>query len=382
LLDSTLAVALGEFGRSGRVNAAAGRDHWSLRCDAVLAGGGAREKLVYGASYTLGGYREPRECPIMSDSVCPVIRKYGGRFYDTGINAYVTLADLGRRLKDGQEFTVTDELGGKDLTQQVLKSIQFQQEMAHTMRTLIREGKFPHDLLDHHWFRGNIQYVGPHEIRLSVGTEYFPVDAIAIPDEMPATLAKKDYRPQRAVDLFERWKEKQRKKNQARITAGKKASDVDALTMENTGLPQQIDGITCHLLPCWLEEGLNCSQLIDAVLKPLGYAKVKGEKDGYQKRLSGGESLSCRFGMEAGWRVRYLRARMGYHCGEQEIDFSLMYWGAFHWIEWMKADNMDAMMITTERVFRLAVENIGFLLTELETNCLDDWRGAASQPET
>jgi len=318
----------------------------------------------------------------MSDSVCPVIKKYGSRFYDTGSNTYVTMDDLGRRVNEGQDFTVTDELGGKDLTQQVLKAIQFQDEMAHTMRTLIREGKLPHDLLDHHWFRRNTQHIGPHEIRLSGGTDYFPVDAIAIPDEMPATLAKKDFRPQRVADLFEHWKEKQREENQTIIAAAKKARDVEALTMHNTGLPQQIDGITCHLLPCWLEDGFKRSHLIDEVLKTLGYARVKGEKDSYQKPLSGEEILICRFDMQAEWRLRYLRARMEFHRGEKEIGFSLIYWGAFHWIEWMKTDKMNAMMITTERVFRLAVENIGFLLTALETNCLDDWRRAISQSES
>jgi hypothetical protein len=37
---------------------------------------------------------------------------------------------------------------------------------------------------------------------------------------------------------------------------------------------------------------------------------------------------------------------------------------------------MDAMMITTERTFRMAIENIGFLLTDLENNCLGEWRKA------
>jgi hypothetical protein len=44
LLYSTLAVPLGEFGRSPRVNAAVGRDHWLFCCNAVLAGGAARGK--------------------------------------------------------------------------------------------------------------------------------------------------------------------------------------------------------------------------------------------------------------------------------------------------------------------------------------------------
>lgn len=56
LLDSTLVVALGEFGRSPRVNAAAGRDHWPFCYNAVLAGGGAREGFVYGSSDRIGAY--------------------------------------------------------------------------------------------------------------------------------------------------------------------------------------------------------------------------------------------------------------------------------------------------------------------------------------
>ncbi len=80
------------------------------------------------------------------------------------------------------------------------------------------------------------------------------------------------------------------------------------MILDKIGLPQQIDGITCHLLRCWLEEGINRGQLIAAALKTLGYGKVKGEKDSYQKRLSAEESLSCRFDMAAEWRLRYLSA--------------------------------------------------------------------------
>jgi hypothetical protein len=314
----------------------------------------------------------------MTDPICALIKKYGDRFYDTGCNAYVNLNELGRRLKEGQTFTVSDEPSGKDLTQQVLNEIALQEKMAHTMRMLIREGKLPHDLLDHHWFRGSIQPIGPHEIRLSRGTDYFPVDAIAAPNGTPVTLANKDYSPQRVADLFERWKEKQDEKKDAKQAAGKKARPQE-WTMDHSGLSQQIDGITCHLLPNWLDAGFNRNRLIDAVLKPLGYTKTKGGKDSYQKQLSGEEYVACHFGMAAEWRVRYLRASMAYHYGDQSFYFPLIYWGAFHWIEWMKADNMDAMMITMERVFRLAIENIGFLLAELEPICMEDWRTALNR---
>ncbi|MBM80738.1 MAG: hypothetical protein CMJ78_09110, partial [Planctomycetaceae bacterium] len=42
LLDSTLVVALGEFGRTPKINSSAGRDHWPDCYSILLAGGGIR----------------------------------------------------------------------------------------------------------------------------------------------------------------------------------------------------------------------------------------------------------------------------------------------------------------------------------------------------
>lgn len=56
LLESTLVIALGEFGRTPRVNVNAGRDHWPFCYNAVLAGGGVKEGFVYGSSDPLGAY--------------------------------------------------------------------------------------------------------------------------------------------------------------------------------------------------------------------------------------------------------------------------------------------------------------------------------------
>ena len=50
LLDSTMVVATGEFGRTPRLNAAGGRDHWPGVWSALLAGGGIRGGQVVGAS--------------------------------------------------------------------------------------------------------------------------------------------------------------------------------------------------------------------------------------------------------------------------------------------------------------------------------------------
>jgi uncharacterized protein (DUF1501 family) len=59
MLDETLVVWMGEFGRSPKINAAGGRDHWGPVFSAALAGGGIRGGQVYGSSDRMGG--EPRE---------------------------------------------------------------------------------------------------------------------------------------------------------------------------------------------------------------------------------------------------------------------------------------------------------------------------------
>lgn len=48
LLDSTLVVVTGEFGRTPRINKNAGRDHWGPAFTVLLGGGGARGGVVVG----------------------------------------------------------------------------------------------------------------------------------------------------------------------------------------------------------------------------------------------------------------------------------------------------------------------------------------------
>jgi hypothetical protein len=56
LLGQTLVAMFGEFGRTPRINAAAGRDHWGACQSALLAGGGIRPGQVYGSSDRIGAY--------------------------------------------------------------------------------------------------------------------------------------------------------------------------------------------------------------------------------------------------------------------------------------------------------------------------------------
>src|SRR5207249_9724100 len=64
LLESTLVVALGEFGRTPQINKSAGRDHWPDCFSVVLAGGGVKGGTVYGASDRIGAY--PATDPVTS----------------------------------------------------------------------------------------------------------------------------------------------------------------------------------------------------------------------------------------------------------------------------------------------------------------------------
>lgn len=56
MLDETLVVWMGEFGRSPKINSVGGRDHWGHVFSAALAGGGIQRGRVYGSSDRNGGY--------------------------------------------------------------------------------------------------------------------------------------------------------------------------------------------------------------------------------------------------------------------------------------------------------------------------------------
>ncbi len=49
MLDDTLVVWVGEFGRTPKISSNGGRDHWPQCYCAVLAGGGTKKGFVYGA---------------------------------------------------------------------------------------------------------------------------------------------------------------------------------------------------------------------------------------------------------------------------------------------------------------------------------------------
>jgi Protein of unknown function (DUF1501) len=67
LLDDTLVLWMGEFGRSPRINNIAGRDHWPQCYTVLLAGGGVKRGFVYGTSDRFGAY--PASNPVRPEDI-------------------------------------------------------------------------------------------------------------------------------------------------------------------------------------------------------------------------------------------------------------------------------------------------------------------------
>jgi hypothetical protein len=76
LLGSTLVIAMGEFGRTPKVNQYAGRDHWPDCFTVLLAGGGVKGGFVYGSSDQFAAY--PERAPVTpADMAATLFWRFG-----------------------------------------------------------------------------------------------------------------------------------------------------------------------------------------------------------------------------------------------------------------------------------------------------------------
>ena len=93
-----LVVAMGEFGRTPRINKNAGRDHWGALMSVLLAGGGLRPGIV-GASNSKG--EVPADAPYRPENILAMIYRH------LGIDPAHTFTDLSGRpryLLEEREF--------------------------------------------------------------------------------------------------------------------------------------------------------------------------------------------------------------------------------------------------------------------------------------
>lgn len=95
MLESTMVIVSGEFGRTAEINVNAGRDHWPNCYSLILAGGGIAGGRVWGASDADGMYVKdnPVEIPDLAASI---LQKFGidhSREYVSNIGRPFKLAD-------------------------------------------------------------------------------------------------------------------------------------------------------------------------------------------------------------------------------------------------------------------------------------------------
>jgi hypothetical protein len=97
LLDTTLVVVTGEFGRTPKINKEGGRDHWPECYSVLLAGGRVKGGSVYGASDKIGAF--PDSNPVTPADLAATI------FWRFGIDPATEIRDRGGRpykLTEGQ----------------------------------------------------------------------------------------------------------------------------------------------------------------------------------------------------------------------------------------------------------------------------------------
>lgn len=89
LLDSTLVVVMGEMGRTPKINAKAGRDHWPQCGFSLLFGGGTRRGTVVGATDKQAAW--PTDRPVSAGDLVATIYEL------MGVDPHLLVDDLGGR---------------------------------------------------------------------------------------------------------------------------------------------------------------------------------------------------------------------------------------------------------------------------------------------
>jgi len=100
LLDSTLVVWMGEFGRTPKINEKASRDHWPQCYTVLLAGAGVKRGFVYGESDKTASY--PAKDPVRPDDLAATI------YYLLGIDPHTEVAGADDRpvlISEGNPIT-------------------------------------------------------------------------------------------------------------------------------------------------------------------------------------------------------------------------------------------------------------------------------------
>ena len=98
MLDETLVIMMGEMGRTPRVNAQAGRDHWSMAQCILFAGGGTKPGQIIGATdkQAAAPTRDPVSVNDFLHTVHTLLGIDSRRAYDDPLGRPVPLTDGGK----------------------------------------------------------------------------------------------------------------------------------------------------------------------------------------------------------------------------------------------------------------------------------------------
>jgi uncharacterized protein (DUF1501 family) len=103
LLDSTIVMCAGEFGRTPKINKNSGRDHWARSMACVLAGGGFKRGYAHGTTDASG--MAPATEPVTPDDVAGTI------FHNLGIDPATELqTPTGRPVQLFREGKVVEKV--------------------------------------------------------------------------------------------------------------------------------------------------------------------------------------------------------------------------------------------------------------------------------
>jgi hypothetical protein len=103
LLDSTIVMVAGEFGRTPKINKNAGRDHWARSMACLLAGGGFKRGYVHGSTDSSG--MAPSTEPVTPDDIASTI------FHNLGIDPHMELQTAtGRPMQLFREGKVIEKM--------------------------------------------------------------------------------------------------------------------------------------------------------------------------------------------------------------------------------------------------------------------------------
>ncbi|MBM3844889.1 MAG: DUF1501 domain-containing protein [Verrucomicrobia bacterium] len=89
MLDTTLVVWVGEFGRTPKINGSASRDHWPQCYTALLCGAGVKQGYLHGTSDKHGAY--PAEHPVKPDDLAATL------YHLLGIHPHAEVRDAAGR---------------------------------------------------------------------------------------------------------------------------------------------------------------------------------------------------------------------------------------------------------------------------------------------